>query len=135
MGDLAGSLNRGYRMIRINGVRYQASRLAWLHIYGCWPTNHIDHINRNPADNRISNLRDVNQTCNMHNAATYSSNTSGHPGVSWYPPYHKWVAYINKDKKRKTIGYFREKEAAIAAYKAASLELYGTLSPYWPRGL
>jgi len=39
--------------------KFLAHRLAWLMHYGKFPDFTIDHINHNPGDNRISNLRDV----------------------------------------------------------------------------
>lgn len=57
----------GYRIITINQVNYLAHRLAWLYVHGEWPKYEIDHINRKPSDNRISNLRDVPHHVNMKN--------------------------------------------------------------------
>jgi hypothetical protein len=42
-------------------------RLAWFLVYGEWPIGVIDHINRDPLDNRIENLRDVDSRANSHN--------------------------------------------------------------------
>ncbi len=57
-GDPAGTLyNNGYVVIRINRKGYLAHRLAWFMEFGQWPENHLDHINRDRADNRLVNLR------------------------------------------------------------------------------
>jgi len=59
-GAFAGSLNGdGYLNIQVNGKSYKASRLAWLYVFGYFPENQIDHINRIRTDNRIENLREV----------------------------------------------------------------------------
>ena len=50
---------RGYYRVSLDSERHLAHRLAWLYVYGKWPELTIDHINRNPSDNRIQNLRDV----------------------------------------------------------------------------
>ena len=67
-GKLAGSKdNRGYVKIQINKKDYTAHRLAWFYIYGEWPKQVIDHINRIKFDNRIENLRDVSVLENNKN--------------------------------------------------------------------
>jgi hypothetical protein len=54
--------DKQYRYIKIDQRRYRAGRLAWFYIHGVFPTNTIDHINRNTLDDRIENLRDVDVT-------------------------------------------------------------------------
>ena len=68
MGEPAGTLNSdGYRAININKKIYMEHRLVWFYVTGEWPTNVIDHINRNRADNRLENLRDVSRQENSLN--------------------------------------------------------------------
>lgn len=74
---VAGSLNfKGYVKIGISGKVYSAHRLAWLFVYGTWPKNQIDHINKNKACTAIHNLREVtNQENQWNNSAKgYSKN-------------------------------------------------------------
>lgn len=59
------SSGNNYGRIEINGKKHPTSRLAWLYVYGYWPTQEIDHINRKKWDNRIVNLRDVSHSENM----------------------------------------------------------------------
>lgn len=66
-GDIAGYLDNGYVLIGFNSKNYKAHRLAWLYEYGCWPSKHIDHIDGNPSNNRISNLREATQSENLQN--------------------------------------------------------------------
>ena len=119
-GDRAGSLGGdGYLLIGVQSRVHSAHRLAWLYVYGTWPNDQIDHINRNRSDNRISNLREVTNKQNMQNAGKYSHNTSGHPGVSWHKRDSKWVACIMHNQKSIHLGYFTNIEESIAARKAA----------------
>ena len=120
VGDVAGSQDRhGYLRIMVQSRRYKAHRLAWLYVYGEWPTDQIDHINRIRADNRIANLREVTNKQNLQNAGKSSHNTSGHTGVYWYKRDSKWVAHIRHNHKLIHLGYFNTIEEAIAARKAA----------------
>lgn len=120
VGDVAGCPDgQGYLQISVQSRLYQAHRLAWLYMHGEWPKLNIDHINRNPSDNRLVNLRDVTNKQNMQNAGKYSHNTSGHPGVSWYKQKSKWRARITHNQKQIHLGYFSILEEAIAARKAA----------------
>ncbi|WP_421439940.1 HNH endonuclease signature motif containing protein [Agrobacterium tumefaciens] len=58
----------GYFCGGIFGKRYRAHRIIWLLHYKKWPSQVIDHINGNPGDNRIVNLRDVSQAENIRNS-------------------------------------------------------------------
>lgn len=119
VGDIAGCVDsrEGYRLIRILGTLYRASRLAWLYKYGVVPKLDIDHINHNRSDDRIENLREVSRSVNMRNGTRRSDNKSGTTGVSWSKSKDKWRAVIMVDKKYKHIGYFLTKSEAISARK------------------
>ena len=120
VGDIAGYSNgNGYLQISVQSRLYLAHRLAWLYMYGTWPTDQLDHINRNRSDNQISNLREVTNKQNGQNQSKPSNNTSGYTGVSWYKRTYKWVAQIMHNQKRIHLGYFTDREDAIAARKAA----------------
>ena len=68
VNDVAGSVyNNGRRMIKIDGVVYQASRLAWKVVYGVDPEHDIDHIDNDRDNNAIHNLRDVTHDINQLN--------------------------------------------------------------------
>ena len=126
VGEVAGCPNsEGHLTICLRGRNYYAHRLAWLYVYGEWPAGNLDHVNRDPSDNRISNLRICNQTQNNANTAPRKSNTSGFKGVSWSRKDRRWVAGIRVNGKKKFLGNFRTKEAAAEAYMGAAIDLHG----------
>ncbi|MDD9727198.1 HNH endonuclease signature motif containing protein [Roseovarius sp. SK2] len=93
----------------------QAHRVAWAIYYGRWPKHHIDHINGDPADNRIKNLRDVSSTQNMRNCRRFSHNSSGYNGVRWHKRGKKWIAEGCLNGRKKHLGSFDDIEDAVAA--------------------
>lgn len=118
VGRVAGTITeRGYVNIVINGSHFWAHRLAWFYIHGAWPIGDIDHINHNPSDNRISNLRDGSTSQNLENQIRpRSDNKSGYLGVSLHSDGKKWVAQINLNKKGRYLGSYETPELASAAY-------------------
>ena len=125
-GDVAGCPDgRGYLLIQAQSRLYRAHRLAWLYVYGTWPTDQIDHINRIRTDNRISNLREVSHKQNGQNRSKPSNNTSGYTGVRWYKRISKWVAQIRHNYKHIYLGCYNTIEEAIAARKAGELKYWG----------
>jgi hypothetical protein len=92
--------------------------------YGYFP-NTVDHIDGNPSNNKIENLREVTQTQNNYNAILKTNNTSGFKNVYWNKRSSNWVVMVKIDRKNKHIGYFNcIKEANKAAIKARK-QYYG----------
>jgi hypothetical protein len=100
----------GYSIIGIDRRTYRAHRLAWLWMTGEWPERDVDHINRNPLDNRWSNLRLATKSQNMRNHGLFKTNTSGTNGVFWDKAVRKWRVY----RWGKYVGIYPTKSAAVA---------------------
>lgn len=109
----------GYLTGALDQRSLKSHRVAWAIFHGHWPTGHIDHINGNRKDNRISNLRDVAQSANNRNRCVSTNNTSGDIGVSWRKDSRKWVAFITHNGKRKHLGTFASRSDAVSARKSA----------------
>lgn len=117
--------SNGYAQGSVFGHSQKGHRVAWALYYGRLPNGFIDHINGNPSDNRIVNLREVDCCANSRNARIPNIGRSGILGVTWNQDRQTWDAYISiRPRKRKRIGRFKTKEAAAAARKAAEKE-YG----------
>jgi hypothetical protein len=120
-GDEAGSLDKvhGYYQLRFSGKLYRLHRVVWYLHYGEQPGDkHIDHINGNRSDNRISNLRLVTQQENNHNTAAL--------GITYYARTGKWMSQIKVDNESKYLGYFDCPLMAGLAYKDAKRQLHPT---------
>jgi hypothetical protein len=132
VGDIAGcnyGPPTGYWRVGLNGRSYLAHRLAWFYVHGVWPSKTIDHINGIKTDNRIANLRDVDQSTNNSNChkPVGKQTSSGLRGVSFHKGYGKWRAAMRFKGKNLWLGVFTTPEAAHAAYLAKKLELHGPL--------
>lgn len=116
-GKRAGTLDTKRRWrISVDGQVFEAHRLVWIWHNGEIPVGHVvDHINGDPSDNRIENLRtattsqnNANRNCKKNNA------TSQYFGV-YKKDGTQWVAQAKKDGEVQYIGCFKtELEAAQA---------------------
>lgn len=112
IGEIVGvNCRKGYLKCGIYNKEYYLHRLAWLYVYGYYPDK-IDHINHNKKDNRILNLREVDNTENLRNMTRSKANTSGITGVSYSKREKKWVSQICYENKR-IAKRFKTKEEAI----------------------
>lgn len=125
-GDVAGNRHSsGYIVINTDGRLYYGHRLAWLYVYGAWPTNQIDHCDGNRANNRFSNLREATNAENAQNMRkAHSDNLSGLLGASRNKRDGKWKAKIWFDRTSRYIGIFATAEEAHAAYLAEKSKVH-----------
>ena len=134
---LAAGCDRGdgYFRIKVDDRRYPSHWLAWFYVHGQWPKEFLDHINGNPSDNRLVNLREATRAQNAQNVGVKANNKCGHRGVSWNKPARKWIAHIRLNGKSKHLGCFDCVEEAAAAYKTAAAEMFGEYSFHLSRKL
>jgi hypothetical protein len=120
-GRRAGNNRRdGYHVLRVDGRNVLAHRIAWLIVHGVWPSGDLDHINGDPSDNRLANLRDVSHSVNLQNRRVpQASATSGRLGVTWDKRNKRWQAAIRVGGKTRHIGRFDDIDVAAEAYLAA----------------
>jgi hypothetical protein len=75
----------------------------------------IDHINRNPLDNRRCNLRIVSPGQNKQNTVARKTSTSGVRNVYWCSRIQRWTVQITIAGKRISHGTHHTIEEASAA--------------------
>lgn len=88
----------------------------------------IDHINRDPLDNRKCNLRVATRTQNVQNRLVMKSNKLGVKGVRWKEQNQKYEARITVNKKPMYLGLYERLEDATEAARVAR-SLYMPFSP------
>lgn len=126
VGTIAGTrCVRGYITITAAGKVYKTHRLAWWWVNGVFPERGIDHINGVKDDNRISNLREADQSLNSMNRKTRQNARSGFKGASWHSRSGKWRAQICLQGKNQILGEFATAEEAHQAYCLKARELFG----------
>lgn len=104
-GDKAHSNGNEYKAIKLFGIPYLEHRLIWIW-HGFEINGEIDHIDCNPMNNRIENLRLANRSENMRNASIRSDNKSGVKGVSWCKSKNKWKVQLCFDGKQHFLGRY-----------------------------
>jgi hypothetical protein len=114
----------GYIRIIINGSSYYAHRLAWLYMTGEWPAHDIDHKNREPSDNRWSNLRHATRSENNANRPKRANSRGRLKGI-YLSGSGRWTASIRYGGKERYLGSFSTEEDAHAAYVRAAREIFG----------
>jgi len=113
--DTGVVLNRkGHEMRRIfcMGVYLKVYRLAWFLHYGTFPKKCIDHIDGNPENNKIANLRDVDHATNNRNRSLRVDNSLGLTGVHWDANASKWVCQVYAGSVRKFKRFYTLLDAA-----------------------
>lgn len=106
---------QGYRWTSVRGyaAAFQSSRprTVYLHriIMDAKPGQVIDHINRDPKDNRKSNLRFVTQQENCLN----SSINNNPPYIHWHKLNKRWRITRPVNGKPKYIASFKTKQEAL----------------------
>lgn len=111
-----------YYHVKYRGQRLPAHRVAWAIHYGEWPSDGIDHINRDPMDNRIENLRLATAAQNSCNRSSAEGSSSRFLGVSISTG--GWVASIGKGGSTIRLGTFETEELAALAYDCAAVMLH-----------
>lgn len=123
IGEEAGSGTLdGHRNIGIDGIRFLAHRIIWLYVYGNWPSVAIDHINGDPLDNRLCNLREASTQQNCMNQKRHKNSTTKYVGVTFHKISQRWRARMGQTH----IGWFASEEAAHEAYLAKLRKLAET---------
>jgi hypothetical protein len=117
-GQEAGTVAQIGRMyVQVDGKKELVHRVIWFLHHGNCP-EFLDHIDGNPLNNKIENLRQATKQQNAMNRKIRSDNSTGIKGI--YQKNNKFAASICISGVNKYLGTFNTKELAQAAYAQAA---------------
>ena len=120
-GKIAGCLRKdGYISISHNKKTYNAHRLIFFYFHGYMP-KYIDHVNGNPSDNKIENLRECTSKQNNHNKKKYGKHK--YKGV--YKSYNKYKVQIMYNGILLYKGLYKTEREAAIVYNSNAKRLFG----------
>ncbi len=113
---LLGCKNKlGYWQCKVKNKQWHVHRLIWLwHGNKLIPGMQIDHINRNPSDNQIENLRQVTPAKNRQNNGGKYVKLKQKGKWKWWEAYSPRV----QGKPAKSLGCFKTREEAEQKVKS-----------------
>ena len=114
----------GYLNVDIDGKTYKVHRIIFMMHHGYMP-EYIDHIDGNPINNKIENLRPATVNQNRQNSSIRKDNKSGCKGVYWKKDSKKWSVQIQANGKRINIGVFDNLELADLVAQEARDKFHG----------
>ena len=123
-GSIAGTLVSGgtYIAVQYKRKRYFAHILIFLYHYG-WVPEQIDHIDTNPLNNKIENLRAATPSQNQYNKHAQKNNVLGVKNVSKNG--NKYYVGFKINGKFTRIGSFYSIKDAETAAREFRAKLHG----------
>lgn len=128
IGNIAGCIvklrNDMRRVVFLFRKTQMSAKLIYCFHKGIWPET-VDHIDRNPLNDKIENLRGATKHENSFNKSKSKSRiyTSKYLGV--YKRDNKWRSIIGFNKKKINLGTFETQELAALAYNRAAVKYFG----------
>lgn len=109
----------------LDGKYCAAHRVIWKLMTGKEPPTLIDHKDRNPTNNKWTNLRVATKSQNCVNRDIDPRNTSGYGGVHKHKNNNRWVAQLGARSQKRYLGIFDSPEKARAVWLAKAKKVYG----------
>lgn len=123
-----------FKRVTICKMYFTVHHVVWvMHAGGMFDSDNfvLDHIDRNPLNNAIDNLRLVSQQENVWNAsgAKKASSLSEFKGVSFDNTRQKWVLQFVAMGGLKIRARFNDEQSAAYLYRVFSEEFHNEYSP------
>lgn len=130
-GKIAGAPSKSQGRIVVNFLYRPVlvHRVIWKMVHGEDAPADIDHIDGDPTNNRIGNLRLATKHQNLRNSRLHFGKLTP-KGVSFDKRSGKFRASIYLEGRCKHLGHFPDPETAHAAYCAAAREHFGEFARF-----
>lgn len=125
--NLAGTKSGNYSAITLLGEQFLLHRIIYFMTHGFCP-DFIDHIDGNPLNNKIDNLRKTTIAENALNVKLTKRNTTGYKNVTKRKSQTKWCVSIKINGKNKHLGLFEDLELADLVATEARDKFFGNLA-------
>lgn len=133
-GKHAGCTKKNkYVMIRIDYNLYCEHRLVWYFFNELDPDVSVDHIDNDPSNNKIDNLRLANNRQQMKNSRSWKNSKVKYKGVFPITRHNKYFARIRVDGKYLYLGSFLDPFDAHKAYCEAANKYHGEFANFGKR--
>jgi hypothetical protein len=110
--------------------RFRACRIIWAIHHGTDPFPlEVDHIDRDPLNNSVENLRLATGQQNCRNQDKRTTNKSGVKGVHFNRQTGRFRASIMVNWRKFNLGEYYTLEEAAAARKSAEIKYFGEFNP------
>lgn len=119
-GEVAGQTKPDKLEVRLQSRYLAIHRVAWKMVTGRDPVETIDHINRDPHDNRWTNLREATRSQQCLNRKGIGKHLKGA-----YPKGDKWDCQIKFNGKRYKKGGFESEMEAHLHYCLMAEQRHG----------
>lgn len=129
-GDKAGYINRKYKKIKIKNKSYVIHRIIFMMFHGYMPEI-VDHIDNNPLNNCIENLRPATKQQNNSNCKMRIDAKSSAKGVNWHKKQQKWTVRVSVNNKRENVGSFDNFELAELVATMAREKYHGAFARHF----
>jgi hypothetical protein len=124
INSVAGTINKKCVVIGLFGKNYMAHRLIFMYHYGFIPKI-VDHIDGNPFNNKIENLREASNKQNAQNSKLSKSNILGYKNVSYKKDIKKYRVRMVINGKETNFGSYKDLELADLVAQEARDKYFG----------
>ncbi len=104
---------------------FQVHRLVGVAFLGVKENDKIDHMDGNPGNNSLLNLRVATQAENTRNSRKHRDGSSQYKGVSWDKQMKRWRVRICVNYKKVFQKLFLDEAEAARAYNAEAIKHFG----------